>query len=91
MTFDKLFKTFVVVVLTISVWMAWDFRQTGINGRYVYQFRADRAQDVLFDTQTGHLFYINVADFEKVSNTTPVTVEENPFTGQLISHWAWSK
>lgn len=86
--FDKLFKIFLAVVLLIGLRLAWGAREGANNGRYVYQFRADRSQDVLLDTRTGRLFYLNILNGPE-HGQTPVSLEENPLTGEQSNHWAW--
>lgn len=57
--FDKCFKVFIAAVLLIGLWLAWGAREVINNGRYVFRQRVDRAADVLLDTRTGRLFYLD--------------------------------
>jgi len=85
MTFERFFKSTVIAVLLAFLCLVWGFRD---KGRYVYERRADRAQDILLDSRTGHLFYLNVNSGEGWRRE-PVSLEENPLTGEQTSHWAW--
>ena len=59
MIFDRAFNLVLLAVLITVLYIAWGLRD---NGRYVYQARTNRAQDVLVDTRTGRLYYLNIGN-----------------------------
>lgn len=88
MTFDLGFKALVLAAL----FLAWNGRPVqNDNNRYIYQVRSNGAQDILLDTRTGRLFYLNILRNDYDANHTPVSLEEDPLTGERVAHWDWSK
>jgi hypothetical protein len=84
MTFDRLFKTAILIVLSALLYLAWGMKNTG---RYVYNPRVDKAQDILLDIQTGRMFYLNVGN--EVHDA--ISVEEDPLRGAMSSYWAFGQ
>lgn len=72
MTFDRIFKTALLTLLLILVWIGWTL---GENGRYVYHPKTEHEGARVIDTRTGVVFEMDELQ---------ATIEFHPVSGEAI-------